>query len=229
MNSDSQVLMEVKNLCKFYPVGNHRLDVVRSIDLTICAADAISIVGASGAGKSTLLHLLGTLDRPSSGKILFKGQDLAVADDEQLAKFRGEHIGFVFQFHHLLPEFSAVENVMMPCSIRGMSKSQARSKAENLLKLLGMSERKDHFPTQLSGGEQQRVAIARAIVNQPKILFADEPTGNLDSQNSQSMQNLFFDLREQFGVTLVVVTHDRTYASRFQTQLCMTDGMLAPL
>ena len=225
----SNVILEVKNLSKYYQVENHRLEIVRDIDLTIHAADAICIVGASGAGKSTLLHLLGTLDRPSGGKILFKGQDLAVVSDEQLARFRSEHIGFVFQFHHLLPEFSAIENVMMPCSIRGISKSQARAKAESLLRLLGLSERKNHFPTQLSGGEQQRVAIARAIVNQPKILFADEPTGNLDSQNSQSMQNLFFELKEQFGVTLVVVTHDRTYASRFHRQLCMSDGMLTAL
>lgn len=227
MNKSELVVAE--KITKYYQQGARRLEIIKGVDLKIGAGEDLCIVGASGAGKSTLLHLLGTLDRPNEGRILFKGENLLTMNDEQMARFRSRHMGFVFQFHHLLPEFSAIENVMLPCAIRQESTAKARAKAENLLKLFGLSDRKNHFPTELSGGEQQRVAIARAIVNEPDVLFADEPTGNLDSQNSLSIQDLFFELKAKIGVTLVVVTHDRTYASRFQRRLLMADGLLGPL
>lgn len=205
-------------------MGSGYLEVLKNIDFDVFAGQAVCIVGASGAGKSTLLHLLGTLDRPSSGQIFFAGKEILRLREEDLARFRNETMGFVFQFHHLLAEFTALENVMMPCRIAGMSSAESRVRAEELLTYLGLRERSKHFPSELSGGEQQRLAIARALVRKPQILFADEPTGNLDTMNGHKIQSLFFDLKKELKLTLIVVTHDREFAMRFPRILSMRDG-----
>lgn len=221
----SDVILESRHVTKSYSMGRGKLDVLKGVDLTIISGEAVCIVGASGAGKSTLLHILGTLDQPTSGEVYFYGEDAFEKSDKDLARFRNENMGFVFQFHHLLNEFNAVENVMMPCRIGGMGKKESRRLAEELLSRFGLSDRKNHFPTELSGGEQQRVAIARALIRRPKVLFADEPTGNLDTENSRKIQKLFFELKEDFGVTLVVVTHDREFSSSFPRVLTIKDGL----
>lgn len=201
------------------------MDVLKGVDLQIFEKDAICILGASGAGKSTLLHILGTLDKPTLGKVLFEGVDISRKGHAELAQFRGKMMGFVFQFHHLLPEFTALENVLMPCRIAKMSPKDAEYKAKKLLSRLGLDKRMDHYPSQMSGGEQQRVAIARSLVRSPRLLLADEPTGNLDSANAQIIQDLFFQLKEEEGLTLVVVSHDRQFANRFPRRLELKDGM----
>jgi lipoprotein-releasing system ATP-binding protein len=206
-------------------MGKSRLEILRGIDLEIKKGEAVCIVGASGAGKSTLLHILGTLDRPTLGKVFYDGHDLTRQSDEDLANFRNKTMGFVFQFHHLLGEFTALENVMMPCRISGMSLNDSRLAAEELLEMLGLKERLTHFPSELSGGEQHRVAIARALVRKPEVLFADEPTGNLDTVNGERIQDLFFDLKTRLQLTLVVVTHDQTFARKFPRVLNMRDGL----
>lgn len=218
-------LISVQCVTKSYPMAASRLEVLRGIDLEIQAGEAVSIVGSSGAGKSTLLHILGTLDRPTLGKVFFKGVDLTRESDERLAQFRNRSMGFVFQFHHLMSEFTAVENVMMPCRIGGLSIRESRQEAEALLNLLGLGARLNHYPSELSGGEQQRVAIARALVRKPEILFADEPTGNLDTANAAKIQELFFELKERMKLTLVVVTHDMAFAQMFPRPLKMRDGL----
>ena len=218
-------LISVQCVTKSYPMGANRLEVLRGIDLEIQQGEAVCIVGSSGAGKSTLLHILGTLDRPTLGKVIFRGQDLTRESDERLAEFRNKRMGFVFQFHHLMSEFSALENVMMPCRIAGQSIAEAKSSAEELLNLLGLSERLHHYPSELSGGEQQRVAIARALVRKPEVLFADEPTGNLDTANANRIQELFFDLKDRLKLTLVVVTHDPVFAQKFPRIFRMRDGL----
>jgi lipoprotein-releasing system ATP-binding protein len=224
MNRPATNLLSVQCITKSYPMGNGRLEILRGIDLEIQKGEAVCIVGASGAGKSTLLHILGTLDRPTLGKVFYNGKDLTRQSDEDLADFRNKAMGFVFQFHHLLGEFSALENVMMPCRISGMNLKDSRLAAEELLNMLGLKDRLSHFPSELSGGEQQRVAIARALVRKPEVLFADEPTGNLDTANGEKIQNLFFDLKERFRLTLVVVTHDQSFARKFPRVLNMRDG-----
>lgn len=220
----NEPLLKAQYLVKSYPQGQDRLEVLKSVSMQIHARDAVCIVGQSGSGKSTLLHILGTLDRPDRGELSFEGKDLLRLSDEELAHFRNQKMGFVFQFHHLMSEFTAVENIMLPAQIAGLSRKEARDKALFWLSQMNVSQRADHYPSQLSGGELQRVAIARALVNQPKILFADEPTGNLDSQNALQMQNLFFHLKDKFGVTLVVVTHDMQFAYRFPKVYKMKDG-----
>ena len=217
-------LIVARGVTKTYSQGAGILKVLKGLNLTILEKDAICIRGASGAGKSTLLHILGTLDRPTQGEIFYRGEDLLTKDDEQSAKFRGQKMGFVFQFHHLLSEFSALENVMMPCRIAGLSKKESFGRAEELLVELGLRDRLTHFPSELSGGEQQRVAIARALVRGPEILFADEPTGNLDVANGMKIQELFFDLKERKGLTLVVVSHDLDFGRRFPRVLTLRDG-----
>jgi lipoprotein-releasing system ATP-binding protein len=207
-------------------MGASRLEVLRGIDLEIRQGEAVCIVGSSGAGKSTLLHILGTLDRPTLGKVIFRGVDLSRESDEALAEFRNRAMGFVFQFHHLMSEFTAIENVMMPCRIGGLSLKESREKAEQLLELLGLKERLTHYPSELSGGEQQRVAIARALVRGPEILFADEPTGNLDTANAALIQELFFDLKKRLNLTLVVVTHAQDFSAKFPRVLRMRDGLI---
>ncbi len=223
----SNLLIEAQCVTKTYPMGTSRLEVLRGIDLKIEKSEALCIMGSSGAGKSTLLHILGTLDQPSLGKVLFKGMDLTKKSDQELAQFRNESMGFVFQFHHLLAEFTAIENVMMPCRIAGLSARESRRRAESLLDILGLVERSEHYPSEMSGGEQQRLAIARALVRKPEVLFADEPTGNLDTGNAEKIQSLFFDLKEKLGLTLVVVTHDPVFAKKFPRVLSMRDGLWA--
>jgi lipoprotein-releasing system ATP-binding protein len=200
------------------------LEIIRNLSFEILAGEAVCILGASGAGKSTFLHILGTLDQPSSGRVYWNNSDLSRLSEEEIAQLRNKEMGFVFQFHHLLPEFSALENVMIPGRISGQPLAKVEAKAKDLLTDLGLGHRLDHFPSELSGGEQQRVAIARALFNDPKVLFADEPTGNLDSENSQRIQDLFFRLKQERGLTLVVVTHDAQFARRFPRSVRMADG-----
>lgn len=221
----NKLLMDVKCVTKSFSRKGEALDVLKGIDLDIREGEALCIMGSSGAGKSTLLHILGTLDQPTLGKIFFEGVDLTRKSSAELASFRSQTMGFVFQFHHLLPEFTALENVLLPCRIAGDSRRESLQKAESLLGRMGMKDRKDHYPSQLSGGEQQRVAIARALIRGPRILFADEPTGNLDSSNAKIIQDLFFQLKQEQKLTLVVVTHDQNFANRFPRRLELKDGM----
>ena len=200
------------------------LVVLKDICFQADAAEVVSIVGASGAGKSTLLHILGTLSKPDSGEVIIDGTDLLSLSDKELARFRNTRIGFVFQAHHLLPEFTALENVMIPALIAGKSRREASSEALELLSQLGLSDRVNHKPSELSGGEQQRVAIARALVNRPAVLFADEPSGNLDSKNKDELHRLFFDLRDRYGITIIIVTHDKELAALSDRTLEMKDG-----
>lgn len=216
--------LSARGIQKTYAQGAWELQILKGLDLDIRQGESIGIVGSSGAGKSTLLHILGTLDKPTAGELTIDGQDILGLSDEELAQFRNREMGFVFQSHHLLGEFTALENVMMPCRIAGDSRVSARIKATELLEVMGLADRADHFPNELSGGELQRVAIARALVRKPRILFADEPTGNLDSQNSQMIQALFFSLKERFGLTLIVVTHDMNFAQKFNRCLRISDG-----
>jgi lipoprotein-releasing system ATP-binding protein len=202
------------------------LKVLRGIDFRADGAEVISIVGASGAGKSTLLQILGSLSVPTSGTVTIDGVDIFSLSSDELADFRNRKIGFVFQFHHLLPEFTALENVMIPALIAGTSASVARSEAKKLLADMGLSERIDHKPSELSGGEQQRVAIARAIINKPAVLFADEPSGNLDSNTKREIHRLFFDLRDRYGLTVIIVTHDKDLAKMSDRMIEMSDGRI---
>lgn len=223
--SRGPVIMEAKTVTRSYAKGAGHLDILKGVNLNIFEGEALCIVGASGAGKSTLLHILGTLDKPTLGKVFFEGVDLTRKSSAELAKFRSQTMGFVFQFHHLLPEMTALENVLLPCRIAGENHRESLERATKLLAQFGLEKRKDHYPSQLSGGEQQRVAIARALVRSPKILFADEPTGNLDSSNAQLIQDLFFELKRERKLTLVVVTHDLNFAARFPRCLELKDGM----
>ncbi len=225
MNNPTSNFLSVRNIHKSYPSGNGELEILRGVSMDINGGEALAILGASGAGKSTLLQIMGTLDRPTMGEVTFEGRNLLAMDDEELSKFRNAEMGFVFQFHHLLSEFNAVENVMIPCRVAGESPKSAREKALHLLEFMGLADRANHFPNQLSGGELQRVAIARALVRHPKILFADEPTGNLDSNTSGKIQELFFRLKEEMKLALVIVTHDLTFATRFPKVYRMKDGL----
>ena len=200
------------------------LKVLKGVDFEASEAEVVSIMGASGAGKSTLLQILGTLSTPDAGSLVIDGTDIRSLSGDALAKFRNRKTGFVFQFHHLLPEFTSVENVMIPALIGGESEKTARARALELLETMGLSSRISHKPSELSGGEQQRVAIARALINRPAVLFADEPSGNLDSVTKQEIHNLFFDLRKQFGQTIVIVTHDPDLAAMCDRTLHMKDG-----
>lgn len=221
-------LLSAKQISKSYSQGGRELAILRGLNLEIGAGDDICILGPSGAGKSTFLHILGTLDRPNSGQLFFENQDLLAMSDGQLSHFRNQRLGFVFQFHYLLSEFSALENVMMPGRIAKMEFRECRRKAEKLLGHLGLTARSQHYPSEMSGGEQQRVAIARALLCQPAILLADEPTGNLDTQNAKLIQDLFFELKKEMGLSLIAVTHDTQFAARFTRQLRMADGVWAP-
>jgi lipoprotein-releasing system ATP-binding protein len=202
------------------------LEVLKGVDVEINKGEVVSIVGASGAGKSTLLHILGTLDRPDKGQISFESNLITNLNNRQLSQFRNKHIGFIFQFHNLLPEFNALENVCIPAYISRISKSQAEKKGAELLQFLGLGERMHHKPNQLSGGEQQRVAVARALVNSPDIILADEPSGNLDSKTARELHQLFFDLREKMNQTFVIVTHNEELAKMADRSLVMKDGRL---
>lgn len=202
------------------------MQVLKNVSLEINKAEVVAIVGASGAGKTTLLQLLGTLDRPSEGKISINNTDVAALSDKKLSAFRNKNIGFVFQFHHLLPEFTAIENVCLPALIAGISKKEALQKAIELLNLLSVNQRAEHKPNELSGGEQQRVAVARALINNPAVILADEPSGNLDTHNAHELHKLFFILREKLQQTFVIVTHNKDLADMSDRQLLMKDGML---
>ncbi|MBU2946721.1 ABC transporter ATP-binding protein [Zobellia uliginosa] len=218
-------MIKANNIKKFY--GD--LAVLKGVDLHIEKGEVISIVGASGAGKTTLLQILGTLDvqsNPSDSKLLINGTEVTALSDKNLAKFRNEHIGFIFQFHQLLPEFTALENVCIPAFIKNTSKAQAEAKAKELLNFLGLSARYNHKPNELSGGEQQRVAVARALINDPSIIFADEPSGNLDSESADNLHKLFFELRDEFGQTFVIVTHNEQLADMADRKLTMVDGLI---
>ncbi|MBC8019056.1 MAG: ABC transporter ATP-binding protein [Verrucomicrobia bacterium] len=219
-------LMEIRGLCKTYEIGKNRVEVLSGIHLELEAATTTALVGASGAGKSTLLHLLGALDRPSAGTVSFRGDDIFAKNDCELASFRNRSIGFVFQFHHLLSEFTALENVMMPALIARVPKAEARSMAEELLTDVGLIHRMTHRPGELSGGEQQRVAIARALVLSPALLLADEPTGNLDMKTSQGVHAVLAELQQKKGLTLVVVTHNEQLAAAMGRIVRLVDGKL---
>lgn len=200
------------------------LNVLKGLDFSVAKSEVVSIMGASGAGKSTLLQILGTLSTPDAGSLVIDGTDVLKLKGDRLAEFRNRRIGFVFQFHHLLPEFTALENVMIPAFIAGTSKKDAEHRAKELLTDLGLGERLAHKPSELSGGEQQRVAIARALINRPAVLFADEPSGNLDSKTKEELHNLFFHLRDKYGQTIIIVTHDPDLAKMCDRSLYMVDG-----
>jgi len=202
------------------------LQVLKGVDVHIKKGEVVSIVGASGAGKSTLLHILGTLDRPDTGKVLFEQQVVTAMNTRQLAQFRNKHIGFIFQFHNLLPEFTALENVCIPAFIANADMKEAEQRALELLQFLGLGDRAQHKPNQLSGGEQQRVAVARALMNRPDVILADEPSGNLDSKNARELHQLFFTLREKYNQTFVIVTHNDELAGLADRALVMKDGRL---
>jgi lipoprotein-releasing system ATP-binding protein len=215
-------MLTATNIQKYYG----QLWVLKGVDLTIGQGEIVSIVGPSGSGKSTLLHILGTLDRPSSGDVYVNKQMIDFQNDRQVAVFRNRHIGFVFQFHHLLPEFTALENVCIPGWMAGKRKKEVEERAISLLRSLGLGDRIENKPNQLSGGEQQRVAVARALINKPDIVFADEPTGNLDSANARELHQLFFDLRKQFNQTFLIVTHNEELAQMSDRVLHMKDGKM---
>lgn len=220
-------LMVAKNLHKTYATQAQPLEVLKGVDLELSAGEALALLGASGAGKSTLLHCLGTLDEPTQGKVFFEGQDLFRMNDKQLGEFRNRSLGFVFQFHHLLPMLNALENVMLPALIAGESKATAKQKAAELLGRVGLGERVNHRPSELSGGEQQRVAIARAVVMDPKVLLADEPTGNLDSKTGEEVAELLTELCRMKRMALVVATHNEPLARRLGRRVRLSDGKLA--
>ena len=215
-------MIEIQGITKHFGT----LQVLRGIDMQINTGEIVSIVGPSGAGKTTLLQIIGTLDKPDSGSVIIDGEDTKNMNARALAQFRNKHIGFVFQFHQLLPEFTALENVMIPALIAGTSKHETREKALELLHFMGLDERTNHRPSQLSGGENQRIAVARALINNPSVILADEPSGSLDSKNKAELHQLFFDLREKFGHTFIIVTHDETLASLTDRTIHMKDGVI---
>ncbi|TRX48409.1 ABC transporter ATP-binding protein [Fulvivirga sp. M361] len=217
--------MEILNASGIKKNYGH-LEVLKGIDMSVEEGEVISIVGASGAGKSTLLHILGTLDTPDSGQLELKGKNVLRLRNSERARFRNDRIGFIFQFHNLLPEFTALENVCIPAYIQGQDTQKSKEKAQALLDLLGLSRRYDHKPSELSGGEQQRVAVARALVNGPSLVFADEPSGNLDSRNAKELHDLFFKLRDQSGHTFIIVTHNEEFANMADRKLEMQDGLI---
>ena len=215
-------MIEVKNIVKRYGT----LEVLRHVDVRIEQGEVVSIVGRSGAGKTTLLQIIGTLDRPDEGTVCYDGVDVTTLSASRLAQFRNRHIGFVFQFHQLLPEFTTLENVALPALIGGTARSEAMRRAQELLDYMGLKERLDHKPSELSGGERQRVAVARALVNKPTVVLADEPSGSLDTANKQELHRLFFDLRDEFKQTFVIVTHDEQLAAQADRTLHMNDGRI---
>ena len=215
-------MIQIENLTKKF--GD--LQVLKGVNLTIGKGEVISIVGSSGAGKTTLLQLIGTLDKPTSGTVRFDGEDLGRLSSKRLAAFRNKHIGFVFQFHQLLPEFTALENIIIPALIAGRKRSEAEAEAMQLLQVMGLEQRAHHKPAEMSGGENQRVAVARALINHPDVVLADEPSGSHDTKNKEELHKLFFDLRDRYGQTFVIVTHDEALASYTDRTLHMVDGLI---
>jgi putative lipoprotein releasing system, ATP-binding protein len=215
-------MIEIKGVTKSF--GS--LQVLKGIDLCIEKGEIVSIVGPSGAGKTTLLQILGTLDKPDNGSVVVDGIETSTLSTNKLSEFRNTHLGFVFQFHQLLPEFTAIENIMIPAYIAGMKPKEARSRAEELLAFMGLSDRATHKPNELSGGEKQRVAVARALMNNPAVILADEPSGSLDSKNKEELHKLFFELRDKFGQTFVIVTHDETLATLTDRTIHLKDGRI---
>ncbi len=219
-------VIELEGLCKHFETGESRIEVLNGVDLALHRGDRVAIVGQSGVGKSTLLHILGTLDRPSAGQVRFGGEDVFERSSESLAELRNRYLGFVFQFHHLLPEFSAIENVMMPGLIQGRTRAEMGPTAEHMLDEVGLSHRLEHPVGKLSGGERQRVAVARALVLEPPLVLADEPTGNLDPATGDQVAELLFEMNQRRGTTLVVVTHSARMAERLGRTLVLRDGKL---
>jgi lipoprotein-releasing system ATP-binding protein len=220
-------LLSVKELQKSFSEGGNEIHVLRDVNLDLAEGERLAVVGESGVGKSTLLHILGTLDRPTGGKILFGGKQLPLDDEAALCEFRNRQIGFVFQFHYLLPDFSALENVMFPALIQGIEPAQAKREAVQLLDLVGLTDRLSHRPGKLSGGEQQRVAVARAVILKPKLVLADEPTGSLDLRIGEEVQDLLFRLNEEHGIGLIVATHNRQFAKKIGRCVELREGRLA--
>ncbi|MGD8353003.1 MAG: ABC transporter ATP-binding protein [Pseudomonadota bacterium] len=226
MNKTGSPVFEARQLTKVYKKAGRTIEVLHGLDLSLVSGEVAGILGASGAGKSTLLHIAGGLDRPSEGTIRYAGRDIFGLSEPDLAAFRNQSVGFVFQMHYLLSEFTCLENVMMPGIIAGGAKQHTRENAEALLKQVGLYERADHRPGELSGGEQQRAAVARALVNRPAMVLADEPTGNLDTKTAASVQDLFLELNETYGTTFLIVTHNQEMASRFHRRFHLRDGVL---
>lgn len=226
MIKEKPLLIQVVNLHRVFSLGQQKLHVLKGINLEVREGEMVGIVGASGAGKSTLLHLMGTLDRPSEGKVFFNGLDLFSLGDERLAHFRNQKVGFVFQFHHLLPEFSALENTMIPALIKREEKRRAREKAADLLTEIGLGQRLHNKPGELSGGEQQRVAVARALMNDPEMILADEPTGNLDQQTGEAVYQVLYRLNKENGKTFIIVTHSQEMALKMDRVLKLVDGSI---
>lgn len=215
-------MIDIRNIHKKYD----NLEVLRGIDLHIPDHEIVTIVGASGAGKTTLLQIMGTLEKPTEGSVFFDGKRVDNLNDYEMAHFRNSHIGFVFQFHQLLPEFTAMENIMIPALIGGARRSDAKQRAEELLQYMGLTDRKGHKPAQLSGGEKQRIAVARALVNRPEVILADEPSGSLDSHNKSELHKLFFNLRQEYGYTFVIVTHDESLSTVADREIRLKDGIV---
>ena len=215
-------MIQLKNITKSF--GS--LQVLRGIDLSVEEGQVVSIVGPSGAGKTTLLQIMGTLDKADSGQVIINGQDISALNQKKLSRFRNKHLGFVFQFHQLLPEFTALENIMIPAFIGGADKKEAEERARELLQFMGLADRATHKPNELSGGEKQRVAVARALVNHPDVIMADEPSGSLDSQNKEDLHKLFFDLRDKYGQTFIIVTYDESLATLTDRTIHMKDGII---
>lgn len=213
-------MIQLKNITKSFGA----LQVLRGIDLSVEEGQVVSIVGPSGAGKTTLLQIMGTLDKADGGQVIINGQDISALNQKKLSRFRNKHLGFVFQFHQLLPEFTALENIMIPAFIGGADKKEAEERARELLQFMGLADRATHKPNELSGGEKQRVAVARALANHPDVIMADEPSGSLDSRNKEELHKLFFDLRDKYGQTFVIVTHDESLAALTDRTIHMKDG-----
>jgi lipoprotein-releasing system ATP-binding protein len=228
MNSQ-QPLISVVDVHKSFITNGNRVDVLRGVNLDICEGEMVAIIGASGVGKSTLLHVLGTLERPDHGEVLYQGESVFTYDEQRLASFRNQTVGFVFQFHHLLPEFNALENTLMPALIKGMNAKEACKQAEAILTRVGLKDRLRHHVGELSGGEQQRVAVARSLVLRPSILLADEPTGNLDARTGESIHDLLISLNREDGITAVIVTHNMKLAEKLSRRVTLIDGKAVPV